>query len=93
MVVIGKFSATVQNAEYREFSAKERPDKVYRLNEIEFNSKELGISGICRDWALSYPVDKLLRGTEITIFYNSCKPVKGFSSFFEFSGFVEIAKK
>ena len=93
MVIIGKFSATVQNAEYREFSAKEKPDKVYKLNEIEFTSKELGIGGVVRDWDLSYPVEKLLRGTEIIVIYNACKPVKGFSTFFEFSGFVEIVKK
>lgn len=93
MVIIGKFSATVQNAEYREFSPKDRPDKTYKLNEIEFTSKDLGICGVLKDWALSYPTEELLRGTEIFVVYNSCKPVKGFSSFFEFSGFVEIAKK
>ena len=90
MIVIGKFSAIVQNASYREFSSKERPDKTYKLNEIEFHSRELGISGILRDWTLSYPTSELPNGTEIIVNYDSCKPVKGFSSVFEFGGFVRI---
>lgn len=86
MIVIGTFEATVTNAEYREFSAKDNPNRVYKVNEVEFWAQ--GFCGKVREWEPTTEVSKLPKGCKVKVMFDRCNPVKGLSTFFEFSGKV-----
>ena len=97
MITIGTFEAVVTDSRYREFLRKANPEKkqdekLFKLNEVNFFSPVLNITGILNDWDLTIPAEQLKAGMKIKVHFFKCNPAKGFRSHFEFQGKPEIIK-